>query len=305
MLFSRFERRRRLRLVVLLTLLALATTIFVIHLQKQRSLEIDFSKHERHVFSQNGEDGVIETIFEVIQPTSKFCIEFGGGDGVSLSNARNLILSHGWRALLIEGDPNLSQRCQQAYQQTTGIECLHHWVYPGNVETLFERHGVPADVDFLVIDIDSFDYYVWKVMHLFRPKVVMIEINGLFAPPIRAVVEYSPFLYWDKTFYYGASLQSMYELGRKKGYELIYVESQGMNAFFVDAKYFGRFGIRDNSPRRLYRPHKHTFSITESDLPNYVDEKGYIRSNISEKYFSNAPIKWDSRIVDKRWIMER
>jgi hypothetical protein len=61
----------------------------------------------------------------------------------------------------------------------------------------------------------------------------------------------------------------------------------------------------DNSPRRLYRPHKHTFSITESDLPNYVDEKGYIRSNISEKYFSNAPIKWDSRIVDKRWIMER
>ena len=59
--------------------------------------------------------------------------------------------------------------------------------------------------------------------------------------------------YWDGTYYIGASIQSLYELGKKKGYELIYQLSEGPNVIFVDQKYFDRFGIRDNSPERIYR----------------------------------------------------
>jgi hypothetical protein len=130
------------------------------------------------------------------------------------------------------------------------------WVFPGNVETLFEQHGVPTDVDLVSIDIDSNDYYVWRVMHDYRPKVVLIEYNAGFPPPKKAVVAFHPLNYWDGSDYHGASIQSLYELGKKKGYELVYATSWGTNLFFVDKKYFARFGITDNSPAKLYRmPH--------------------------------------------------
>ena len=58
----------------------------------------------------------------------------------------------------------------------------------------------------------------------------------------------------EPTSHFGASIQSLYELGKKKGYELVYGTSSGLNLFFVDRRYFARFGIRDNSPSRFYRP---------------------------------------------------
>ncbi len=60
--------------------------------------------------------------------------------------------------------------------------------------------------------------------------------------------------YWDGTDYHGASIQSLYELGKKKGYELVYGNKAGNNLIFVDAQYYPLFGIKDNSPKRFYRP---------------------------------------------------
>ena len=40
---------------------------------------------------------------------------------------------------------------------------------------------------------------------------------------------------------------------RKKGYELVYGNQAGNNLFFVDAQYYERFGLEDNSPARFYR----------------------------------------------------
>src|SRR6185503_9685253 len=68
------------------------------------------------------------------------------------------------------------------------------------------------------------------------------------------VIDFHPLNYWDGSDYYGASLQSLYELGKRKGYELIYCERNGATAFFVDGKYYRRFGLADNSPAHLYRP---------------------------------------------------
>lgn len=267
--------------------------------------EVDLSKSERKVFSQNGEDGVVERVFEIIEPTSRFCVEFGGGDGVTMSNMRNLIVNHGWRSLMIEGDPELARRCRETYERTPGVSCLQSWVYPGNLEFLLEENGAPRDLDFLVIDIDSFDYWVWKVMHEYRPKLVMIEVNEIFAPPVKAIVEFNPFMYGDDTFYHGASLQSMYELGKRKGYELVYVQKQGFNAFFVDRKYYPRFGMRDNSPARFYPARNPSFTITADQLGRYVDENGRVRPNLPNRYYSAAPIRRDAVTVEKRWILGR
>ena len=215
---------------------------------------VDFSKYERSVFSQHGEDGVIEKIFELIEPTgdSPFVIEFGAHDGVTNSNARNLILNKGWSALLIEGDEKRAAELEKNYADYPNVTTLQAWIYPGNIEILFEENGAPREPDLMVIDIDSNDYYVWRVMHEFRPKVVMIEAHPAFHPPQLMVINFHPMNYWTKG-YSGASLQSLYNLAKKKGYELIYSMSYGPNAFFVDKKYYDRFGIEDNSPATLFQ----------------------------------------------------
>ena len=218
---------------------------------------IDLRKHERQVFSQFGEDGVIEKIFEIIEPTHKYAIEFGAADGVLGSNMRNLVVNHGWSSLQIEGDEAAAKSLGENYSDYPQVKTMQAWVWPGNVEILFEEAGVPKDLDFLAIDIDSNDYYVWRAIQTFRPKVVMIEINPWFPPPQRMVIEFHPMNYWDRrSDYFGASIESLFKLGKTKGYELVYHLSTGPNILFVDEKYFHRFGIEDNSPSVLFNPPK-------------------------------------------------
>jgi len=149
--------------------------------------EVDLSKFERSVYSQGGEDGVLEKVFELIEPTSRFAIEFGCADGVTGSNVRHLITNLGWSGLLMDGDTKALEKARKAYEGFPKAKIVEAWVYPGNVETLFEKNGVPRDLDLLVIDIDSNDYYVWQAVHDYRPKVVLIEFNAGFPPPQKAV----------------------------------------------------------------------------------------------------------------------
>ncbi len=224
-----------------------------LHPGRASSEEIDFAKYERSVYSQSGEDGIVEKVFEIIKPSHRYGVEFGASDGVSDNNLRRLVLEEGWAGLQIEGDEKLAAQLAENYKEYPKVNTLHAWVYPGNIEILFEENGVPKDFDYLVIDIDSNDYYVWRAIRDFRPKLVQIEFNAGYPPPQRAVIEFHPLNYFDKTDYFGASIQSYYELGKKKGYELIYCNQAGINLFFVDKQYFSLFGITDNSPQKLYR----------------------------------------------------
>jgi hypothetical protein len=260
---------------------------------------VDLESYEESVFSQNGEDGVIRRIFELVAPGKRFAVEFGAADGVAGSNVRNLVVNAGWDAFLIEGDPERARECAQSYEGYPGSRCIQAWVYPGNVELLFEENGVPKDLDLLVIDIDSNDWYVWRAIRDFRPKVVLIEYNALFAPPTRMVIDFHPLNYWDDSTYYGASIQSMYELGRKKGYELLYAERNGVNLFFVDAIYFDRFGIGDNSPERLYRPYRGTYQVAPDRLSLLVDEDGRPQPP------QDHDLVWDEVRIEKRFLIDR
>ena len=228
---------------------------------------VDLEAAERIIFSQFGEDGVVEKIFDVIEPGPKFAVEFGAHNGIKNSNMRNLVLNHGWGSFQIEGDWARAKELADNYKDFPNSTTMNAWVWPGNIEILFEDGGVPKDLDFLVIDIDSNDYYVWRAIHNFRPKVVMIETNMVFPPPELMVIDYHPMNYWDQTYYIGASMQSMVNLANEKGYELLYQMKGGPNVFFVDKKYFPLFGIEDNSPAAIYRPREPLFYSRK--LANY------------------------------------
>lgn len=247
---------------------------------------INLSDYESKVFSQHGEDGVVKKIFQVIEPTTKYAVEFGAYDAIEHSNTRNLFLNEGWGGFLIEGNPVRAKNIAEAYADYPKITVLHSWVFPGNIEILFEDAGVPKDFDYLVIDIDSNDYYVWRAIQSFRPKVVMIECNRSFPPPELAVIDFHPFNYWDRTNYIGASMQSTYDLAKKKGYEMVHdMTPPSPNAFFVDKQYYDRFGIDDNSPVKMWNEPLRVLSGDEKSFPE-----------------GKKTLKVDAFEIEKRWI---
>jgi len=257
---------------------------------------VDLAGAEASVFSQFGEDGVIEKIFETIGTGPKFAVEFGAYDGVKYSNMRNLVVNHGWSSFQIEGNKARARTLAKNYKDYPTTRTLEAWVWPGNIEILFEENGVPKDLDFLVIDIDSNDYYVWRAIHDFRPRVVMIETNRAFPPPALMVIDFHPMNYWDGTYYGGASMQSMYNLAKKKGYEMIYQMSKGPNVFFVAKEYYDAFGIKDNSPSAIYKsPPGQDMNREElrwgRDGVPWPDDKG--------------TLTWDKLVIEKKFILDR
>lgn len=68
----------------------------------------DLNAHEFRVFSQNGEDGVIQFLLSRVNVGNKRFVEFGVGD-YSEANTRFLALHNHWPGLVIEGIPGTSR----------------------------------------------------------------------------------------------------------------------------------------------------------------------------------------------------
>jgi len=60
---------------------------------------------ERSVYSQKGQDGILELIFSQFGIKKGTFVEFGARDGVELSNTAHLRLNKGWRGLLMDTEP--------------------------------------------------------------------------------------------------------------------------------------------------------------------------------------------------------
>jgi hypothetical protein len=189
-------------------------------------------RHGLRAFSQNDEDGILQEIFRRIGTGDKTFVEFGVQDG--LQNNTRLLLYQGWRGLWIEADANAcrSMRRSFAAEIASGkLQVCQSLVTAENITGLIDAARL-GDIDLLSIDIDGNDYWIWEAVSL-KPKVLVIEYNAKFPPPTKWVMQYNPQHRWDYTDYQGASLESLTELSRSKGYTLVGCCLAGVNAFFV------------------------------------------------------------------------
>jgi len=118
---------------------------------------------EKKIYSQAGEDGVIQGIFKLIGLTNKLCVEFGSTG--ACDNTKFLRTKQGWKAVLFDRTP-------------TSPKTHAEFITAANIVTVFKKYKVPLNFDLLSIDIDGNDYWVWKALEGgYRPRVVIIEYN--------------------------------------------------------------------------------------------------------------------------------
>lgn len=177
-----------------------------------------------NVFSQNGEDGILEKIFELIGVSSKTCIEFGAWDGFHLSNTANL-WTHGWKGILIEGVPERYETLKVNVGQYDCL-CINAFVAregEHSLESILERNAAGSEFDLLSIDIDGDDYYILDSLDRIKPRVIVCEYN----PTIPATAD----IYANYGSNFGASVAALNRLAESKGYMLVALTET--NCFFV------------------------------------------------------------------------
>lgn len=226
----------------------------------------DPKRLERHgysVASQNEEDGMLAEVFRRIGETNRVFFEFGVGNG--LQNITFHMLLNGWKGWWIEiNQPKLEfMRKYFAGAIDDGQLIIDDsQVNAENINAICEKLGIPEEIDLLSIDIDGNDYHVFEQMSRLSARVVVLEYNPLYPPPIRLVGGYDPNYQYSEQSYIGASLQSVTELAESKGYQLVGTSISGINAIFVRKDLAGEKFATPSTPTHLYHGPRYQLSFT-------------------------------------------
>ena len=185
-----------------------------------------YNEYFKNIHSQNGEDGIIEELLKRLDIKHGWVCEFGAWDGIHLSNTFNLV-EKGFNAVFIEGDVNKYNDLLNTVQKYKNIIPLNAFVdYNNNensLDNLLSKTNIPKDFDILSIDIDSYDYQVWKSVQLYHPKIVIIEINSTVNTNNHEYIH-------DSIKYNGTGFGPTLNLGIEKGYTFILHTG---NMFFI------------------------------------------------------------------------
>jgi hypothetical protein len=179
---------------------------------------------ESNVFSQFGEDGVIIEIFRRIGESERKACEFGAWDGKYCSNVAALI-ERGWNAIMIEGNPNKFEELKNNYRENTRVTTSCGFISAigeNSLDSTLSRNGFVGEMDFLSIDVDGDDYWIFSGMQI-RPRVICVEFNPTMGP-------------WHQYVNppggcHGTAMASFVARGAELGYSLVYA-TYG-NLFFV------------------------------------------------------------------------
>jgi hypothetical protein len=256
-----------------------------------------------NVYSQYGEDGIIEKVFETIGLTSKICIEFGAWDGFHFANTANLWSKHGWKGVLIELD---AEKFKQLVQNTKkyNVHCIQAKVEASGqnaLEEILKRASITEQVDLLSIDIDGDDYYILESLSEIRPRLIICEYNPTVPPGINLVAEAGN--------YFGCSATSLVKLAEEKKYRLIAVTET--NCFFIREEDVVHFADYETTLPALALNNHLTYFITGyagdyllSQFPPYgcgqpTSQKFAISEN--NLFFVSVP----QRIAPKRPLLGR
>jgi len=194
-------------------------------------------KVEFKIFSQWGEDGIIQYLISRIAIPNKIFVEFGVEDYTE-SCTRFLLMNDNWSGLVMDSSKaDIDFIKQDDIYWRYDLKAMHSFVTRDNINQLIRQNIKEKDIGLLVVDIDGNDYWIWEAIDAVRARIVMCEYNSIFGCEHYITVPYDEKFIRNKkhysNLYYGASLPALCLLAEKKGYLFAGCNSSGNNAFFV------------------------------------------------------------------------
>ena len=215
-------------------------------------------KYGQKIYSQNEEDGIIQEIFNRIGTTNKTFVEFGIGDGLE-NNTLALLLSD-WKGLWIEGSSRAVNNIKDNFKSVINNERLkvvEAFITKDNINDIISSNISDKEIDLLSVDIDGNDIHIFNEISVVNSRVVVIEYNAKFPPPIMFGVDYNPTHAWKGDDYVGSSLKYIEKNLNAKGYKLVGCDLSGSNAFFIREDLVGDKFLAPYTAEKHYQPAKY------------------------------------------------
>ena len=202
---------------------------------------------EFKVFSQWGEDGIIDWLIEraAIPPRLHTFVEFGV-ESYREANTRFLLENRNWRGLVMDGDPALAENLKKdPLFWRYDLAAKSAFITRENVNDLIGSAGFTGEVGLLSVDVDGNDYWIWEAISVIQPVICVCEYNAVFGDLHAISVPYDPEFMCSRShfshLYFGASVAALRSLAARKGYRFVGTTSAANDAFFIREDYAHRF----------------------------------------------------------------
>ncbi|MGE4169866.1 MAG: hypothetical protein AB7F28_04020 [Candidatus Margulisiibacteriota bacterium] len=194
-------------------------------------------------FCQNQEDGISDYLLSQLKQKNRYFIEIGSSNGLE-NNTAWLAFGLKYSGLMVEGSEALVRDAQTHLRPYNwGVKYLPLFVTQSTAQNIVDA-ALFKDPDFFSLDIDGNDYYILKTMMTqgLRPKIIVVEYNAAFGPDAALTIPYDDRFSYQKAHasecYFGVSISAWRQLLEAAGYAFVTVESNGVNAFFIDKACF-------------------------------------------------------------------
>jgi len=231
--------------------------------------------------SQGGQDGILEFIFKNVPPVNDppYYIEFGyiGPKG---SNTWNLY-QKGWKGLIMDG----------GVKENEDMNIHKEFITSENICSLFEKYGVPEEPDYVSIDIDTCDLWVFRaITEKYRPRVLTVEYNPHYSLEDAISFPNDPKQTWHGDRLYGASLKALHLAAKERGYSMIaYVRP--LDVFLVRNDLLEDQKVPDIEFFRKAHYMKNSV-VPDNRYKNVVDFEVYLETGSMEKAKEAAKRVW-------------
>jgi hypothetical protein len=205
-------------------------------LQRMRPPE-SFDQAEFKIFSQFGEDGIIQYLLACVDIQEETFVEIGV-ESYQESNTRFLALHDNWSGLAIDGGSQHVEFIETSdIGWRTDVTAVQEFLTVDNINAVFEKYDFTGDIGLLSIDVDGVDYWLLKALTVVRPAILVMEYQSIFGPLKKLTVPYAADFHLTRAHwsnqYFGASISALTSLAEDRGYSLVGGTSNGLNAFFV------------------------------------------------------------------------
>ena len=255
-------------------ILLLGRSHFLNYRPKYKSLK-NISDLDYKVFSQNGEDGIIDyLLFSLNIVTPKF-IEIGIGN-YEESNTRYLFETTNSKGLIIDCMKNLKTEVLRSTKLWRGdLKIIEDFVDSENINKILEENSFNKEIDLFSLDIDGIDYWVLKKIPNNFSKIIVAEYNSNFGHELEITVpnikRFNRNKYHYSNLCFGTSLKALINLLEKKNYTFIGTDNSKLNAFFVSNLELNKINL---------------------DIPNKNNLQKFTNSNLRESRDKNGNLSY-------------
>lgn len=213
----------------------------ILNMRKNYDIITSISDVDYKVFSQHGEDGILDFLLKKLNIEKPKFIEIGVGDYTEC-NTRFLFETRSAKGLVIDCLKDLEKEISKNLKLWKGdLKIVETYVNSENIIEILQKYNFDNKIDLFSLDIDGIDYWILKSLPNNFSNIAVIEYNPIFGHTHEITVpnykEFNRSLYHHSNLCFGMSLKALINIMDEKNFYFLGSNLRRNNAFFVSKKY--------------------------------------------------------------------